>query len=58
MKLDELAQGASRYEKERGPRLRSGRLPTFRDHLKEEDFAKDIKKWPVMWAGDQKGLLT
>lgn len=58
MKLDELMQGVSKYEKERGPRTDTWDTATSRVHLKEEDFAKDIKKWPVMLAGDQKYLLT
>lgn len=44
MKLDEFIQGVSRYEKERGPRTETWDTPTSRDHLKEEDFTKDIKK--------------
>lgn len=58
MKLDELMQGVSRYEKERGPRTDTWDIATSRVPLKEEDFTKDIKKWPVMSAGDQKCLLT
>lgn len=43
MELDELIQGVSRYEKERGPRTKTWDAPTFRAHL-EEETVKEIKK--------------
>lgn len=48
MKLNEHVQGVSRNEKERGPGPEAWGTTTPRDHLKEEDFTKDIKKWPAV----------